>query len=94
MGLKKIELHKDSNGEFYFVKYAGNGEAITKSSESYTRKENAFKAIVADTNITLSLMCVLHSPMEIPVIDCTGPMPVNKLIRFDENGMINVKDIE
>lgn len=95
MGVKKIEIRKDAKGEFFFIKFAGNGEEITRSTESYTRKEKAFAAVVIDTNITLSLL--LHfttTPNEIPVIDCTGPMPVNKLIRFDANGMINVKEIE
>ena len=97
MRLTKIELHKNKKGEFYFAKFAGNGEQITMSSESYTSKENAIKAVVVDTNITLLLLqeqqaVQLSYPYNIPFMDWTVTIPVKRIIRFDANGVINVKD--
>lgn len=41
----KIELKKDKRGEFFWTIRAKNGEAIAKSSESYTTKPAAKKSI-------------------------------------------------
>jgi uncharacterized protein YegP (UPF0339 family) len=32
--------HKDNGGQYYWVYYASNGEALARSSESYVRKED------------------------------------------------------
>lgn len=43
--------HKDNSGGFYWIYYAKNGEEISRSSESYVRKEDC------DHSVTLMRAC-------------------------------------
>ncbi len=36
---------KDNSGQWYWIYYAGNGEAIARSSESYVRKADCDHSI-------------------------------------------------
>jgi uncharacterized protein YegP (UPF0339 family) len=45
MSNPKFFIRKSKDGQYYFILQAPNGETIATSSETYTRKENAYKGI-------------------------------------------------
>ena len=49
--LKTKSVYPDLNGKFYWHIVASNGRIIARSSETYSRKDNAVKGIITAATI-------------------------------------------